>query len=116
MGTSTKCPLIKYTPSATPTAYPVDAALIEDTVRIVSPITKVVLPYVTFSSKRKTSPSKNSTVDESLAASLYFTNKVTSSTSSSGGRRYPFILPTASEVSPITCAPFPPSAATSASR
>ena len=115
-GTSTKYPLIKYTPGATPTAYPIAEASIDTAVKIVSPELRVVFPYVTFSSMIRTSPSANSTLDSSEAPSRYFTKRVISSTPSSGGKRYPLITPTTSVSSPTTLVPLPSFAFTRASR
>ena len=44
VGTSTKLPRKKYTPSLTPNAHPVAVAFSEESVRTVSPIVKVVFP------------------------------------------------------------------------
>ena len=44
VGTSTNVPLMKYTPSATPTAYPVAVEFTDKVVKTVSPIRRVVFP------------------------------------------------------------------------
>ena len=115
-GTSIKVPLIKYTPFETPTAYPVAVALVEIRVKIVSPLFRVVFPYVTFSSSVNISPSINSTPSPSLAPSLYLTKSVICSTPSSGGKRYPLIVPTTPDVCPLTFVPLPVLAFFNASR
>jgi len=53
------------------------------------------------------SPFRNSTDSPSAAPSRYLTNRVISSTPRSGGRRYPLIVPTTSEVTPFTLVPLP---------
>ena len=59
MGTSTKVPRKKYTPLLTPKADPVAVASSDVSVKTVSPIVRVVLPYVKGSSNINTSPFGN---------------------------------------------------------
>ena len=65
-GTSTKLPRKKYTPALTPNAVPVAVASSDVSVKTVSPIVKVVFPYVSGSSNTKTSPSGNAVLSPSV--------------------------------------------------
>ena len=66
VGTSTKVPRKKYTPELTPNADPVAVASSEVSVKTVSPIVNVVLPYVKGSSSINTSPSGKATLSPSF--------------------------------------------------
>ena len=97
MGTSTNVPRIKYTPLLTPNAEPVAVALSDTKVSTVSLMFKVVLPYVTVSSRIKISPSGKAALSPSSPDSTYFMNIVISSTPSVGGNMKFFIVATIPE-------------------
>ena len=65
-GTSTKLPRIKYTPAFTPNADPVAVASWDASVKTVSPIVIVVLPYVSGSSRINISPSGKDVLSPSV--------------------------------------------------
>ena len=107
VGTSTNVPLKKYTPWLTPKAEPVAVASSDVNVKTVSPIVKVVLPYVNGSSKTKTSPSGNAVLSPLVPDCWYFIKIVILSTPSAGGNIKFLIVATIPDVWPLTLNPFP---------
>ena len=78
MDTFTKCPRIKYTPSAIETEQPTFDAFWSTRVATVSPAVISVFPYINDSSTNKFSPSAMNETSLSSPESRYFTNNVKS--------------------------------------
>ena len=78
-------PRKKYTPLLTPKAEPVAVASSDVSVKTVSPIVRVVLPYVNGSSNINTSPFGNAVLSPLVPDCCYLIKIVISSTPSAGG-------------------------------
>ena len=76
LGTSTKLPLIKYTPADNLAAEPVKCESTSTNFKTVSPAVMVVLPYTNVSSTIIFSPSKGNAATLSGPELKYFTKIV----------------------------------------
>ena len=92
----------------TPKAVPVAVASSDTSVNMVSPIVRVVLPYVSGSSRTKTSPSGKALLSPSVPDCWYFKKIVRFSRPSAGGYIKFCITAPVPEVLPLTLRPLPP--------
>ena len=95
----------------TPKAQPVAVAFSEVSVKTVSPIVRVVLPYVSGSSNINTSPSGKARLWPLVPDCWYFIKIVILSTPSAGGKIKFFMVATIPEFWPLTLVPLPSFAA-----